>query len=58
MRATVVVMFVTAGSLFSKIGAVQLIAEQQLTLRIHDYARVDPGSSCGPSVSSPILTVR
>jgi hypothetical protein len=41
MRAAVVVMFVTAGSLFSKIGAVQLIAEQQLTLRIHDYARVD-----------------
>ncbi len=40
MRATVVVMFVTAGSLCPKISAAQRVAEQQLTLRIHDYARV------------------
>ncbi len=42
MRAAVVVMFVTAGSLFPKVSAAQRVAEQQLTLRIHDYARVGP----------------
>jgi hypothetical protein len=35
-------MFVTAGLLFPKVSAAQRVAEQQLTLRIHDYARVGP----------------
>jgi hypothetical protein len=42
MRAAVVVIFVTAGALFSKVSAAQQTAEQQLTLRIHDYAHVGP----------------
>jgi hypothetical protein len=42
MRAMVLVMFVTAGLLLPGVSAAQRAAEQQLTLRIHDYARVGP----------------
>jgi hypothetical protein len=42
MRAAVIVMFVTAGLLYPEVSAAQRAAEQQLTLRIHDYARVGP----------------
>jgi hypothetical protein len=42
VRAALVVMFVTGGLLFPKVTVAQRVAKQQLTLRIHDYARVGP----------------
>jgi hypothetical protein len=42
VRAALVVMFVTCGLLFPKVSVAQRVAKQQLTLRIHDYARVGP----------------
>ena len=40
VRAALVVMFVTGGLLLPKVSVAQRLTKQQLTLRIHDYARV------------------
>jgi hypothetical protein len=42
VRAALVVMFVTGGLLFPRVSVAQQVARRQLTLRIHDYARVGP----------------